>query len=451
MRFIMYLVIVAAMLAAYVSSPDVHLLPASVKYLPDALSVLILVYVFSAGVSQQFRYVNSKYWLIFGALAIAVACGPLVNGEAVGPIVNGVRYYLRAIPLFFLPAVVQFKQRDLKNYLKLILGLSLLQLPMNVYQRWSSLAKGWYTGDVVIGTLMDSGFCTLFLICVMCVLGAFMLRGRVSKFYFGICFVLMLIAISINETKVTIIMLPLALLMTFIVAAPPGRRLVGTAQAIAALIVAAAIFVPLYDSLNLRSDGTKFYSISDFLGNSEALEKYMDHDAAIGSGKEAGRGDAMRAPFRALSSDPIKMTFGLGLGNVSKSGLGEQYSGRYMLLYWMFALELSITTFLFEIGLLGTLLVLFLHFMLLKDALYVAKHDQSMIGTLALGYMGVWLTVTIGLFYATLHTSDALSFLFFFFSGLIAAQRQRLVVSRAKVRADYSHSPSLTPMKLKAG
>jgi hypothetical protein len=106
--------------------------------------------------------------------------------------------------------------------------------------------------------------------------------------------------------------------------------------------------------------------------------------------------------------------------------------------YWNFALVMSAATFLFEIGLLGTALVLFLHWMLLRDALFIAKRDDSLMGTVALGYVGVWVTVTIGLFYSLIHSCEAISFLFWFVSGLIAARRQRLAVSRAKVHSAIS-------------
>ena len=449
MRQLMYLIIAAAMLAAYVSSTDVHLVPGVVKYLPDLASAGTVLYVFVAGVGQQFRFVNVKYWLIFGALAVVLACGPLVNQESVGPIVAGIRAYLRAIPLFFLPAVINFSDRDLKGYLRFILALSLLQLPVEGYQRITGIAKGWWTGDIVIGTLMDSGIVSLFLIAVLCVMAALMLRGRIGKIWFGVCFVMMMIALSINETKMTVFVLPLALLVTFVVAAPGGRKIIVTLQALCFLIVGGAIFVPLYDTLNKNDDGTQGFTIEDFVTNREDLYKYMNHDTGIGTGKEARRGDSLAAPFRALSADPVKFTFGLGIGNASKSGMGEQYSGRYMPLYWNFAQQMSVTAFLFEIGLLGTGLVLLLHWMLLRDALFVAKHDQGLLGVLALGYVGAWFTIAIGLFYATIHVYESISFLFWFFSGLFAARRQRLAMSRATVSPAFN--AAIAPMKLKAG
>jgi hypothetical protein len=431
MRYFMYLVIAAVMLAAYLSDPTVHLLPAPFKFLPDLLSVLVVIYVVAEGSRQRFRLINSKYWLIFGALAFTMVCGALINQEAVGPIINGMRWYLRAIPMFFLPAVAKFDDQDLEKLLKVFLGFSLLQCPVALYQRLSNEAVGILTGDVVIGTMMDSGVLSLFLIAALSVMSALMLRGRLSKLWYGILFVILLIPMSVNETKVTVLLLPIALLVSFVAASPPQRRLLVSFQALLFLIVAAAIFVPVYDYYNRDVPGQ--HSIEDFFADSAALDKYMDRKAKMGTEEEAGRSDSLRAPFLAFAHDPVKLIFGLGPGNASKSSLGPQFTGRYKALYWNYVLELSITAFLFEIGLLGTMLLLLLHWLLLRDALFVGKHDRGLIGILAVGYLGVWFTFTIGLFYATIHLFEVLSFTFWFFSGLIASHREQLLLSKRTV------------------
>jgi hypothetical protein len=446
----MYVVIVVVMTAQYLTSPEMHLLPGFAKYLPDLLSAMTMLYVFGAGVRQGFRNVSLKYWLIFGALGLIIICGPIINQEPPGPIVAGGRYYIRSIPLFFLPAVLDLSDRDLIRYGKLIVGMTLLQLPVSAYQRIKGVSLGEFTGDIVIGTLMDSGVVTLFTIAVLCVLGALTLRGRMSKLWFVVCFVPMLITVSINETKVTAILLPLAVITTFIVASKPGRRIGGAFRALVVMAAAAAIFVPFYNSLNKKDDGTQSFTIQQFLTDPNALNKYMELQAGAGTGKEAGRGDAMAEPFRALSGDPIKLAFGLGIGNVSKSGLGPQYSGRYQLEYWNFALVLSMSAFLFEIGVFGTSLVLILHLMVLMDAFYVSKHDEGFKATLALGYVGAWLVVTIGLFYATIHAFESISFLFWFYSGVFAARRQQLESSKAGRLPVYTFNQPAKPLRQSA-
>jgi hypothetical protein len=436
------------MLAAYVSDPSVHLLPAPFKFLPDLLSVIVVIYVIAEGSRQRFRLVNPKYWFTFGALAVAVMCGPLINQEAVGPIVNGMRWYLRAIPFFFVPAIARFDDADLEKMLKLFLGFSLLQCPVALYQRISNEAIGNTTGDVVFGTMMDSGVLSLFLIAALSVMSALMLRGRLGKVWYCILFLLLLIPMSINETKVTVFLLPIALFASFVAAAPPRRRLLVSLQAVIFLIIAGAIFVPVYDYYNRNVPGQ--FQIEDFLTNSAEFSKYMDRKAKVGTEDEAGRSDSLRAPFLAFAHDPVKMVFGLGLGNASKSSLGSQFTGRYKPLYWPFMQELSISAFLFEIGLLGASLVLFLHWLVLRDALFVGKHDQGLVGTLAVGYLGVWATITIGLFYATIHLFEVLSFTFWFFSGLIAARREQLRLSKRELTHSVTAFQSAAK-KLRAG
>jgi len=439
MRVFMYLIIVSATLAAYVSSPDVRLAPSVVKFLPDLVSAMTMIYVIVAGTQQRFRNVSMKYWLIFSALIVTIASGAMVNQEAVGPIVNGMRYYLRAMPLFLLPAVVNFRERDLQGYLKMLLVLSLLQVPISSYQRWTNEAIGITTGDVVVGTLMESGILSLFLIAVVCELAALMLRGRLSKLWFSVLFVLLVIPMSINETKVTVFLLPIGLVSTFILAAPRGRKLLVTLQAFAFVTVAGAIFVPLYDYFNKGVAGQ--FRIEDFLTNPSEINKYLNKEAKIGTGQEAGRLDALEVPFKALAHDPIKLAFGLGLGNASKSSLGSQFSGKYMSLFWNFLQAASITAFMLELGVFGTGLVLLLHWMVLKDALFVARHDDGLTGILALGYVGGWLTITIGLFYTEIHTYEALSFMFWLFSGLFASRRMQLARSPTSSRSLSSFDP----------
>jgi hypothetical protein len=83
---------------------------------------------------------------------------------------------------------------------------------------------------------------------------------------------------------------------------------------------------------------------------------------------------------------------------------------------------------LLEHGALGIVLVLTLHWLILHDSLAVARRDRGPMGALAAGWVGVSVVMAIGLVYHTPVTSLALSYLFWFYSGLIAAYRQRLAL-----------------------
>lgn len=447
MRKFMYLVIIAATFAAFISSSEVGLAPGFLKFLPDVTSLLLAAYVVVNGARQRFRYLSMKYVLIFGAMAMVIACGPLVNQESVGPVIAGLRYYGRAIPLFFVPAVFEFNEQDINNYLKLLFGISLLQVPLAIEQRWATEAIGGHTGDYVFGSLMISGILSLFLISVLCIMASLMVRGRISKLLFAISFMVLMIPMSINETKATVFLLPFALWLTFFLAAPRGRRLVVTAQVLAYVAIAAVVFVPIYDHFSKKVDGTQYITIEDFVTTPQMITDYLQKDAGVGTGEEAGRGDALVAPFHEFAHDPVRLAFGVGLGNASESSLGTQFTGRYAPLYWNFVQTHSFSTFLFELGVLGTSLVLIIHLMILKDALFVAKHDTGLLGAIAPGYIGAWSVVTVGLSYITVHTFESLSFMFWFFSGLLAARSLR--VAAAPSEAAPRLAPVLAPLNLR--
>src|SRR5579863_5533577 len=166
---LVYFVLGAAMLAEFFSTPGVHggpnfgVLPSPLRFLPEAMTGIVAVYVLFAGVRKQFHRIPVKYWFLFGALSLILVCGILANDEATGPVLNGMRYYLRAIPVFFLPAILEMTDEQLRRVLRYVTGLALLQTPISMYQRYVLESGGHSSGDGVSGSLMDSGAMTLIL------------------------------------------------------------------------------------------------------------------------------------------------------------------------------------------------------------------------------------------------------------------------------------------------
>ncbi|MGH9521039.1 MAG: hypothetical protein ACRD3E_00755, partial [Terriglobales bacterium] len=156
-------------------------------------------------------------------------------------------------------------------------------------------------------------------------------------------------------------------------------------------------------------------------------------NTVVGTEKsEAGRVDALSAPLTSFSSDPIRLAFGLGVGNASTSPLGPQFTGRYARTYGIFATETSAATFLVETGVFGLALILLLHYLVLQDAMFVVRRDNGLMGALACGWVGAWLVITLGNFYIAAHFLDAGSYIPWFFSGLMAAKRERLSAAFAE-------------------
>jgi hypothetical protein len=361
-------------------------------------------------------------------------CGIIANSVGPGPIVSGMRYYLRPIPLFLLPAVYEFNESQLRAQLRLLFAICVIQAPIAMWQRHTLMATGHTSGaDLVFGTLMFSGVMSIFLICALSLLSAAMLRGQLGKLWFALIFLLLVIPMSINETKVTVFLLPAALLITFIVGAPPHKRVRTALSAVAILIVGGSIFVPVFDYYQSKSPIP--YKISDFLTKKGEMSSYLDQDARLGSNREAGRVDALTIPFQQLARDPVSLTFGLGLGNASRSNLGANFIGAYFGVFGRYTIETSMAAFLLESGVLGVLFILLLQWMVFRDALFVAKHDQGLVGTLALGFIACVVIMTAANFYITMHVFESASYMFWYFAGLVAARRELLTLRAAKAPA----------------
>jgi hypothetical protein len=147
----------------------------------------------------------------------------------------------------------------------------------------------------------------------------------------------------------------------------------------------------------------------------------------VGTTQDVRRADAIRVPLEYLGRDPVRLAFGLGLGNASNSNLGESFVGEYYLLFQKFLIT-SFSTFLLEIGVLGTAVVFALYWLVFSDALAVARSDSGFVGAMAVGWIGVVAMMTAATFYTHTHVFASISYLYWYFSGMIAARRVQLAV-----------------------
>jgi hypothetical protein len=185
-----------------------------------------------------------------------------------------------------------------------------------------------------------------------------------------------------------------------------------------------AIFIPVYDYYSSRRGAP---TIADFYTNPEKFEKYMSKESTAGTRdvKDVGRVDALVTPLRELARDPAKLALGLGVGNASNSPLGSKFAGAYFERYKFF-LKSAASNFILEIGVLGLLLVLVTNYLVYRDARVVADADDGITGALAAGWAGVAAVIGVSFFYKNITTSEAITYLFWFFSGVVAAHRVRL-------------------------
>src|SRR5688500_118456 len=102
-------------------SVDTLGLPRPIKFVPEILSLVAVLFVVAMGVQRRFSLVRAEYWLVFGAMLIVMLVGAIANAVQPGPLVTGFRYYMRAIPFFFLPMVCAFRPHQIRQQLLLLL------------------------------------------------------------------------------------------------------------------------------------------------------------------------------------------------------------------------------------------------------------------------------------------------------------------------------------------
>jgi hypothetical protein len=227
----------------------------------------------------------------------------------------------------------------------------------------------------------------------------------------------------LNETKSSLVFLPLAFLLPFFLSSGNEKKL-GQLLAIGATVAGVmAAFIFVYDYFIMDRWG---YGILDFLTMEGRMEGYLYRGVNPDDEFEAiGRVDGYFLALSVLSEDPIKLLFGLGIGNVSNSFLGG-LDGEYWSQYARFGISTTTVSYLlWEIGVLGLLLHVWVLWQIFKDAKYLSTTSGRW-GALGLGWMVVTIFIFIALGYKRFLFANLMGYLFWFYSGVVIVYAQRL-------------------------
>lgn len=405
-------------------------LPKQMSYVPELLGVAAALYCVLMGPRTRFQLVRPAYWFAFIALGLCIIFSIVANHVQPGPIFAGIRNYMRAVPWFFVPMVFAFTDKHLRQQLLLLLVIAFIQIPFAIEQRikTGSSFAGFVavTGDWTIGTLVQSPTLTIFLIGCICIVAAFFVRKQLPLVKFVLLFFALLTPTMINETKVTVIILPLGLLLTFWNAAEAkvrGRQLL---LATGLLVAFGAVFIPVYDAF---MEGREYgVTLTDFFLKKENTERYLSTGQGVGATKQVGRADSVVIPFKEVAKDPVSLFFGYGIGNATHSALGEAFTGRYFPIFAPFLIT-GFARIILELGLAGMFLILMMYLLVYRDASAVARHGTGLKRNFAAGFAGFTVVMAVTIPYIDTVVVTPLTYLFWFFAGMIAAERMRLVLA----------------------
>ncbi|MEE9376877.1 MAG: hypothetical protein V3V33_02450 [Candidatus Lokiarchaeia archaeon] len=418
MNKLLYSLFVSIFLFDYISKSlgSLGVLGRYITWYPELLSMLIILVVSGRFMLGATRNVPPKWFLFLALYLLNIIIGIAINSVPAGPLIAGFRAYLKFIPFFLLPFVYHFSSQQIGGQLKLILFFFIIQAPVALYQRLV-VSKGLLTGDYVKGTLSSSGQLTVVLSCAIAVLISFYLAKKISLTTAVVIFFLLFIPMTINETKATIVLLPIALILPFYFS-PHKIKLEQLIPMIILGIFTTIAFVFIYDYFMRPRWG---YGIIGFLTMEGRAENYLFKGHDYNFYAQVGKVDSFVIAFKTISKDLLSFFFGFGIGNVSESFV-PWLSGEYAEKYSAFNVKTTVLTIiLWELGVFGVISYYVLYLMILKDSKGLCT-DSDITSTLSQGWRTVVVIIMVATAYANFLQENATGYLFWYLSGYIISE-----------------------------
>lgn len=425
MKFLLYLIIATAFLSQFRDIQNVlgptHFILA---LLPETASGFLLILLLFAIGRRNAMALSPKYIIVGVILVLHISLGGILNAISPGAFVGGIRVYFAFLPLFILPAVYEFSERETRSFLKFVLAFALLQVPVSVYQR-IFVYPITPTGDVVRGMFPSGAIMSTFLIAVIAILMAMYLRGHLSRpKLFGLC-CLLPIPMLINETKASVVLLPVALIGVAIFFRQSAARWRVITKTLGLCVAFVVIFGVAYDHY-FAKPGERMALLKYF---SEDALRDLQKDELQGNPRTVGRLDSIENAYDFLDEDFTKLAFGLGIGNVTNPDTISVIEGEYSDQYEDYGAATTTYSFLlWEIGSIGVFITLLIVALLLMDAKRAAV-GESFASSLALGWCGVLIMFPLAFLYKDLVHCNVVVALTMYVSGLMACSSYRTSIS----------------------
>lgn len=421
---------------------------------PELVSgAIFLVLVLKVGLNRSVP-ISSKYLVLAAVAGLHLVVGVLTNMVEPGTVLNGLRPYLKLIPMFLLPAVFQVSEADMRHQLRFLLVLALLQCPVAFYQRFVEFREV-QTGDVITGTLGTnaSNILSVLLVAAIAVLFSFYLAKRIRFATLLILGTLLFLPTTINETKGTVFLLPIAILVPLFYAR--GSRFRVWQYVVAGVLAVAAIasYVAIYDYVAAQIGREQLAST---FGGERQATKYLyrgtDRDLKalenrglpdvqlpkeqVDPNAQGRRVDDLLLPLRYYyQNDPVRLWVGSGVGNTSEAFIKSFSGALAQRVSASGSKSMLLSLVLWDMGAGGVVLVLVFLYLLFQDARYLARQKNEA-ATFAIGWLAVLGIALLTSAYVNILYANALGYLFVYFSGYIAAERYRIgAVEAGRVRA----------------
>ena len=402
--------------------------PRVVTLAPEIIAAAVMPIVALRLAKDRSIIIPPKYIFLFGTMFVLILAGIVTNSVQSGAIFAGLRTYFRYAPIFLLPLVYYFSNAQIKGYLKFVLVLALLQVPLAVYQKITAPNA---SGDHIVGTVGTSGTLSIFLVASVAMLTAFLVKRRIRLFHYIPLVLLLFIPAAINETVVTFVLLPFAFVLpVLLVPTDKSRlRLLIPMGAFGALVI--GVFAVVYDSQYGDRWGGEGGGLGVMITEGRALDflyRGAEVDARAEEGQSTmaavGRLDAVVMPLKVVA-DPVKHWLGNGIGNAQAS-FHELFEGELTEEAAMYGIDFTAASkLMWELGIIGLGLSFLFFWFVFRDSRQVLTRSDFA-GAVALGWATIVPILAATMFYTSLVDKTSLGYLMWFMSGYVISKRCQL-------------------------
>ena len=394
-----------------------QILPDSATYFPEFFAIIFSLAIVLSFAQRRKIDIDSRVAVILVLFVLVFLSSAIVNNLSPGVLINGMRLNLKFLPFFVLPLVYQFSEVQIRRQLVFVLTLTLIQMPVALYQRFVKYASN-PSGDPVGGTLgvATSGTLSIWLACVIAVVVSFYLTKMMRLQTLVVLLVLLVVPMTLNETKISFFLIPLALIVPAVLSNREGSRWMRLAMTAGTTFVLFVFLVTVYNTLRPSRD------ILEWFTTDEATEYVYQGSTTGGTRKDVKRLDSISIAYNKLQYENATI-FGLGPGNISPA-FDRSFEGEYFRRYDnFFPKRTQLSLSLWETGTSGTVLIVALMFACGLVAYKLMLRNQGdQYEALALGWIGVTTIQVVCLLYISAFVINIFAIFYWFYSGVIVAK-----------------------------
>jgi putative peptidoglycan lipid II flippase len=292
-----------------------NIIPGNLRWISDGAMVIMI-----AAIPLRmlvFKNIPSPFWVIVFLSLIGIFTA-LFTGQGPVPTLWG-WWLMFQFPLVGLFAYLQpFWPKSYNSWLiRACLGIMLLEVVVQIGQ----YLTGTPPGDQLGGTFGQNGTgnLVLFLLLVVCLtMGEALSKQKLIPLLIALC--LGLVSSVLGEMKLYYVVIFLIGLIGLIIYMFQGRSIWRVIPIIFILGITLAVFIPVYDAV---IPGANELPLESYFTNSDLLTKYLNLKTQATSGGnyyyDLGRNLAVSYGWDKISSNPLNLTLGYGLGARSES------------------------------------------------------------------------------------------------------------------------------------